>query len=98
MHLLGAVLAILSAATFALTNATGRRGVIRGTPAQGMVISRPVGLVCFLAFAILTDAIQHLDRRGRLGPNETGRPKTTGQRHGFWWVPEQTWHSPPCGD
>ena len=30
MHLLGAILAVLSAATFALTNATGRRGVISG--------------------------------------------------------------------
>jgi drug/metabolite transporter (DMT)-like permease len=62
VHLLGAVLAILSAATFALTNATGRRGVISGTPAQGMVISMPVGLICFLAFALLTGAIQHLGR------------------------------------
>ena len=62
MHLLGAVLAILSAATFALTNATGRRGVISGTPAQGMVISMPVGLACFLAFALLTGALQHLGR------------------------------------
>ena len=62
MHLLGAVLAVLSAATFALTNATGRRGVITGTPAQGMVISMPVGLVCFLAFALLTGAFQHLGR------------------------------------
>jgi len=33
VHLLGAALAILSAATFALTNAIGRRGVITGTPA-----------------------------------------------------------------
>ena len=62
MHLWGAVLAILSEATFALTNATGRRGVISGTPAQGMVISMPVGLVCFLAFAVLTGATQHLGR------------------------------------
>jgi drug/metabolite transporter (DMT)-like permease len=62
VHLLGAVLAIVSAATFALTNATGRRGVISGTPAQGMVTSMPVGLVCFLAFAVLTGAIQHLGR------------------------------------
>jgi len=62
VHLLGAVLAILSAATFALTNATGRRGVISGTPAQGMVISMPVGLACFLAFAVPTGAIQHLGR------------------------------------
>lgn len=62
MHLLGAALAILSGATFALTNATGRRGVITGTPAQGMVISMPVGLVCFLAFALLTGAVQYLGR------------------------------------
>jgi drug/metabolite transporter (DMT)-like permease len=54
---LGAALAILSAATFALTNATGRRGVITGTAAQGMVISMPVGLACFLALALLTGAL-----------------------------------------
>jgi drug/metabolite transporter (DMT)-like permease len=59
---LGAVLAILSAATFALTNATGRRGVISGTPAQGMVISMPVGLACFVALALATGAAQHLGR------------------------------------
>jgi drug/metabolite transporter (DMT)-like permease len=62
VHLLGAVLAILSGATFALTNATGRRGVITGTPAQGMVISMPVGLACFLAVALLTRALQNLSR------------------------------------
>ncbi|MEZ0302948.1 MAG: EamA family transporter, partial [Hyphomicrobiaceae bacterium] len=53
---------MLSAATFALTNATGRRGVISGTPAQGMVISMPVGLACFLAIALLTGAFQTLSR------------------------------------
>jgi drug/metabolite transporter (DMT)-like permease len=62
LHLLGAVLAILSAATFALTNAAGRRGVISGTPAQGMVISMPVGLACFLAAALLTGASESLWR------------------------------------
>ena len=56
MHLLGAVFAVLSAATFALTNATGRRGVITGTPAQGMVLSMPVGLACFLALSFVTGA------------------------------------------
>ena len=61
MHLLGAVLAVLSAATFALTNAVGRRGVITGTPAQGMV-SIPVGLACFLAVALLTGATESLGR------------------------------------
>ncbi len=62
MHLLGAVLAILSGATFALTNATGRRGVVTGTPAQGMVISMPVGLACFVTVALLTGALQNLSR------------------------------------
>jgi drug/metabolite transporter (DMT)-like permease len=62
VHFLGAVLAVLSAATFALTNATGRRGVISGTPAQGMVISMPVGLACFLALLLLTGAVQNSGR------------------------------------
>lgn len=62
MQVLGAVLAVLSAATFALTNATARRGVITGTPVQGMVISIPVGLACFLTTALLTGALQSLDR------------------------------------
>jgi drug/metabolite transporter (DMT)-like permease len=62
VHVLGAVLAVLSAATFALTNATGRRGVITGTPVQGMVISIPVGLLCFLLVALLTGALESLSR------------------------------------
>jgi drug/metabolite transporter (DMT)-like permease len=62
VQVLGAVLAVLSAATFALTNATARRGVITGTPVQGMVISIPVGLACFLTTALLTGALQSLDR------------------------------------
>jgi drug/metabolite transporter (DMT)-like permease len=57
---LGAVLAVLSAATFALTNATGRRGVITGTPAQGMVVSIPVGLLSFLIVALLTGTLPSL--------------------------------------
>jgi drug/metabolite transporter (DMT)-like permease len=62
VHLLGAVLAILSAATFALTNATGRRGVITGTPIQGMVISMPVGLLLFVSLAFATGALQNFGR------------------------------------
>ena len=62
MNVLGALLAILSGATFALTNAVGRRGVITGTPTQGMVISMPVGLACFLALALLTGSIESLGR------------------------------------
>jgi len=45
---LGAIFAILSAATFALNNAVARRGVVTGTPIQGMAISVPMGVVCFL--------------------------------------------------
>ncbi|MBO0764567.1 MAG: EamA family transporter, partial [Hyphomicrobiaceae bacterium] len=62
MHLLGAALAIFSAATFALTNATGRRGVITGTATQGMVISMPVGLACFLALSIVTGTLHDVGR------------------------------------
>jgi drug/metabolite transporter (DMT)-like permease len=67
VSLLGATFAILSAATFALTNAMSRRGVITGTAAQGMVISLPVGLVGFLVLALFTGAhrnIGHFDPSG----------------------------------
>jgi drug/metabolite transporter (DMT)-like permease len=55
--MLGPLLAVLSAASFAATNATGRRGVVTGTPAQGMVLSNPVGALCFLVVAVLTGEI-----------------------------------------
>lgn len=55
--MLGAVLAVLSAASFAATNTTARRGVVTGTPTQGMVVTNPVGVLCFLAVAILTGEI-----------------------------------------
>ena len=50
---LGAILAVLSAATFALNNAAARRGVVTGTPIQGMAISIPMGVVCFLPVALV---------------------------------------------
>jgi drug/metabolite transporter (DMT)-like permease len=59
--MLGAFLAVLSAASFAATNAAGRRGVVTGTPAQGMVLSNPIGVLCFLVVAVLTAGI------GRIG-------------------------------
>jgi hypothetical protein len=55
--MLGTVVAVLSAASFAATNAAGRRGVVTGTPAQGMVLSNPVGVLCFLIVAVLTGEI-----------------------------------------
>jgi drug/metabolite transporter (DMT)-like permease len=57
---LGAILALLSAATFALNNAAARRGVVTGTPRQGMAISIPVGVVCFLPVAIAAGEIARL--------------------------------------
>ena len=58
--MLGAVLALLSAATFALNNSAARRGVITGTPIQGMAVTVPLGVVCFLPFAVLSAAIAGL--------------------------------------
>jgi drug/metabolite transporter (DMT)-like permease len=45
---LGGFLALLSALTFALNNASARRGVLTGTVAQAMAISVPIGVPLFL--------------------------------------------------
>ena len=58
--MLGAVLAVLSAATFALNNVAARRGVVTGTPIQGMAVTIPLGVVCFLPVAILSTAVAGL--------------------------------------
>lgn len=58
--MLGAILAVLSAAAFALNNAAARRGVVTGTPAQGMVVTIPIGVICFLPIAILTGGVARL--------------------------------------
>jgi drug/metabolite transporter (DMT)-like permease len=47
--MLGGILALLSAVTFALSNATVRRGVLTGTVLQAVAISLLVGLPLFLA-------------------------------------------------
>jgi drug/metabolite transporter (DMT)-like permease len=57
---LGAIFAILSAASFALNNATVRRGVVSGTPLQAMSVSVPLGVVCFLPLAFLTGELFRL--------------------------------------
>ena len=58
--MLGAIFAILSAASFALNNAMARRGVVSGTPIQGMSITVPLGVVCFLPLALLTGELMRL--------------------------------------
>jgi drug/metabolite transporter (DMT)-like permease len=52
--MLGAVLALVSAAFFGLNNATVRRGVLKTTVLQGMAITVPLGVPLFLAFALAT--------------------------------------------
>src|SRR6266487_3793869 len=58
--MLGAILAILSAVTFAFNNAAVRRGVLTGTPGQAMAITVPIGVACFLLVAIATGEIARL--------------------------------------
>jgi len=57
---LGAIFAILSAASFALNNATARRGVVSGTPIQAMAVTVPLGIACFLPLAFLTGELFQL--------------------------------------
>ena len=52
--MLGGVLALVAAVTFALNNAAYRRGALTGSVAQGMAISLPLGAVIFLAALLLT--------------------------------------------
>ena len=56
--MLGGLLAICSAATFAFNNASVRRGVLTGTVAQAMAITVPIGVPLFFLAALVT---------GRLG-------------------------------
>ena len=58
--MLGAILAILSAASFALNNATVRRGVVSGTPMQAMAITVPLGVVCFLPMAFIAGELTRI--------------------------------------
>ena len=58
--MLGALFAILSAASFALNNATARRGVVSGTPIQAMAVTVPLGVICFLPLAFLTGELFRL--------------------------------------
>src|SRR5215470_9741949 len=57
---LGALLAAIGAFTFALNNATLRRGVLTGTVMQAMAVTVPVGAAGFLALAIVGSAIPAL--------------------------------------
>ncbi len=55
--MLGAFLALCSAATFALNNAFARRGVLTGSVFQALSISVPIGVPMFLLGAIITGSL-----------------------------------------
>lgn len=55
--MLGGFLALLSAATFGLNNASIRRGVLTGSPTQGMAISVPIGVPLFLLSALAVGSL-----------------------------------------
>jgi len=57
---LGSLFAVLSAASFALNNATVRRGVVSGTPIQAMAVTVPLGIACFLPLTLLTGELFRL--------------------------------------
>jgi drug/metabolite transporter (DMT)-like permease len=50
---LGAVLALLSAASFGLNNAMTRRGVLTGSVGQALAIGVPIGVPMFFLFALI---------------------------------------------
>lgn len=58
--MLGAIFALLSAASFALNTAAARRGFVTGTPMQGMAISIPIGIACFLPVAFMAGELGRL--------------------------------------
>lgn len=55
--MLGATLALLSAATFGLNNATLRRGVLSGSVLQALAITVPLGALLFALVALMAGAL-----------------------------------------
>ena len=62
--MLAALYAVLSAAAFGFSNASGRRGVLTGTAIQGMAISVPLGVPLFLITAYVGGQLTEFDRFG----------------------------------
>lgn len=57
--MLGAILSLLSAASFGLNITAARRGVVTGTPIQGTALTIPIGVACFLPVAVAAAQIAH---------------------------------------
>lgn len=79
--MLGALLAVLSAATFALNNASVRRGVLTGTVGQAMAITVPLGVPLFFLAALVTG---HLGAVMKFSPKALIALALAGILHFVW--------------
>ena len=79
--MLGALLAVLSAATFALNNASVRRGVLTGTVGQAMAITVPLGVPLFFVAALVTG---HLGAVTEFSPKALIALSLAGILHFVW--------------
>lgn len=78
---LGALLAVLSAAAFALNGATVRRGVLTASVSQGMAITVPIGVPLFFMAALFTG---YLGSVTTFSPTSVGLLATAGVLHFVW--------------
>src|SRR3954466_11437795 len=78
---LGALLAICSAATFAFNNASVRRGVLTGTVGQAMAITMPLGLPIFFLVGLLSGSLGTL---AGFSPKSLAALSAAGILHFVW--------------
>jgi uncharacterized membrane protein len=64
--MLGGLLALISAATFAFSNVSSRRGVITGSVVQGLAISIPIGVPLFAVLALAMGSLSAVTEFERL--------------------------------
>jgi uncharacterized membrane protein len=79
--MLGAILAICSAATFGFNNAAMRRGVLRGTVFQALSVTVPIGVPLFLLASLVTGQLGNLFG---FGWTKTGYLAAAGVLHFVW--------------
>lgn len=79
--MLGGLLAICSAATFAFNNASVRRGVLTGTVAQAMAITVPLGVPLFFLAALMSG---HLGVIADFSPHAIAALSAAGILHFVW--------------
>ena len=65
--MLGALYALLSAATFGFNTASARRGMVSATVFQGLAVTVPMGVPLFAAFALATGELVTVTEFSTLG-------------------------------